>query len=241
MFLGSVVMQKHRIAVFGLLLMALIAAFSLGLLPRALVPAPNLGQPATQATATLVVITPPVPPGFVGRVGNGDSWTTFVNRETADAKAATYSAQVLAAETEPPLSELLLPTATLSVPVPITEAGAISYALAVAPEGSGPFDPVARRVTYATMVETLGWMDDLSPEDMVWIVAVRTTSMASDTLGRRLGIDPTGLMTPVLSPGYLVVVGEMGLDIGMGNLASEESEAGQRYSVISGLTSVPTP
>lgn len=220
-------MSKARTALAGVMLATTSAIVVLGLI--GFIPLPRQSSQSTPPeTATVkakIIIS-------------SDEVGDEVSPEQATASVATRSAVRLGSQQGgQPTTQIQY--ATLPLPVPITEANAVSFALSIAPAGAETYDPIARRVSYATMRSVLGWDPGLvPPEETVWIVAVRTRNMLSDALGRRAGFNPSGLMTPVPSRGYVLAFSEMGVDLGGGNLAPEDSDAGQRYSVIESLVSI---
>lgn len=220
-------MRKTRTTLTGVLLLATSAFIVLGMtgFMSHLRQSKQSSLPETATVASKIIVS-------------SDEVGDEVSPEQATASMATRSAVKLAAESGVS-STAQVQYATLPLPVPITEANAISFALGIAPAGVETYDPIARRVSNATLVSTLGWNAGLvSPDEPVWIVAVRTRNMLSDAIGKRAGFNPSGLMTPVPSLGYVLAFSEMGVDLGGGNLAPEDSDAGQRYSVIESLESI---
>ena len=145
----------------------------------------------------------------------------YVRMKTREAKAlAMPSATTDWAETPTP-----------PYPVPLSEDDAIAWALSYALEGTSPHDPIARKISHATLKSRFGFDGMLSGSELVWVVAVKANGMNDLSWAPRLGMAPPEGTTPRPVDGYLLVFSVAGQAIGGGMLYPEDlATSKQRYS-----------
>lgn len=127
-------------------------------------------------------------------------------------------------------------TATAQYALPLNESNVKEIALQAVQGSTDPRDAVAKLVSKETLKSVLGWgLPPDEPSEFVWLVAVKTTGMTSDFLGRQAGFDPPSEMAPVPVNGCVIAISERGLPLVRGSLELESSQSNQRYSVISAI------
>lgn len=160
-----------------------------------------------------------------------EQWMAHLAQVKADRTAAAMA--------HPRASQplVMFATATAQYALPLSESNAKEIALQAVQGSTDPRETIAKLVSKETLQDVLGW--GLPPDEssaLVWLVAVKTTGMTSDFLGRQAGFDPPSGMTPEPVDGYVIAISERGVPLVRGSLQPESSESNQRYSVISAIS-----